>query len=271
MRKFGFTLSEVLVTFGIISILAVITLPRVVNSTANRANIANLSGIVSNLETAFEKAINSEGAQDLSETEMWSYGGGGIGPNDAAKQRIFFNNLKRYYGKMSCFRSQTVQQYYGNETPRYMSANGDADNNNNNNVAWGNLWPIELSNGAVMFISVMDAPQGAARYTEAGALTQGTTIQFVCAEIDIDANGLQSPNVVGRDIFRFHLSVDGKLYPHGGLQYSRYGNGPAAPGNDNNIWSNARAAEGFSCVDGAISQGWGCTARLFENGLRMDY
>jgi len=269
MRKFGFTLSEVLITLGIIGIVLAITLPAIFNNTANRANIANLSGIVSNLETAFEKAINSEGAQDLSETAMWSYGGGGIGPNDAAKQRIFFNNLKRYYGKMSGFRSQTVRQYYGNNTPRYMSADGGRDNNTN--IAWGNLWPIEVSNGAVIFITVMDAPQGNARYTEAGALAQGTTIQYICAEIDIDANGVQAPNTVGRDIFRFYLSVDGKLYPHGGLQYSRYGNGPAAPGNDNNIWSNARAAEGFSCVDGAISQGWGCTARLFENGLRMDY
>ena len=71
MKKQGFTLAEVLITLGIVGVVAALTAPALVMSSRNEANAARLSTVVSNMENAFQTAIAQEGADNLYGTSLW--------------------------------------------------------------------------------------------------------------------------------------------------------------------------------------------------------
>ena len=65
MKKFGFTLAEALITLGIIGVIAAITMPMVTQDAHNQANAAKLASTVADLESAFNKMILDENAEDI--------------------------------------------------------------------------------------------------------------------------------------------------------------------------------------------------------------
>ena len=95
MKKFGFTLAEVLITLGIVGVVAALTAPALVMSSRNEANAARLSVVVSNLENAFNNAIVQEGADNLYGTSLWA-NGAVRADSGAANISAFVGNLGRY-------------------------------------------------------------------------------------------------------------------------------------------------------------------------------
>lgn len=71
MKKRGFTLAEVLITLGIIGVVAALTAPQLVTSSRNEATCSKLSTTVSNLENAFQNAMVQEEVTGLNETAFW--------------------------------------------------------------------------------------------------------------------------------------------------------------------------------------------------------
>lgn len=280
MKRRGFTLAEVLITTGIIGIMAALIIPGLVRNTVNREIMTNLSSTVTNLENAFTRAIEEEHADDLTETTLGNFG----------NRAVFIGNLKRYYTKISGFQGTNGAAYYRNHNTvlRFMNNDGTV----NNNRLYGNVageWTIELAGGQVVFISPFnDTPEdypdpneqdngGNDRYpdglddpnykkdVEAWAFNRGTVLRDIVAEFVIDANGDRNPNVVGRDVFKFYLASDGKLYPHGSREYSNFLN------EGDHIWTNADDDEGFSCMAGSLANTWGCSARVVEEGYVINY
>lgn len=72
MKKFGFTLAEVLVTLGVIGVVAAMTIPSISANANNKAFAAKLSTTITNLETAFSNMMVDEGLADFSEIEDFS-------------------------------------------------------------------------------------------------------------------------------------------------------------------------------------------------------
>ena len=70
MKKFGFTLAEILIALAIVGIVAAITLPTLTTSTKKETNMAKAKVTVSDLENAFSLMIASEGVQDLEEAKI---------------------------------------------------------------------------------------------------------------------------------------------------------------------------------------------------------
>lgn len=71
MKKRGFTLAEVLITLGIIGVVAALTAPQLVMSSKNEATCSKLATTVSNLENAFQNAMVQEEVSGLNETAFW--------------------------------------------------------------------------------------------------------------------------------------------------------------------------------------------------------
>ncbi len=69
MFKKAFTLSEVLVVVAIISVVAVLTLPTVINSADRNKNITQLRKVQNELQAAFSQAITKYG-----DSEEWGTG-----------------------------------------------------------------------------------------------------------------------------------------------------------------------------------------------------
>ena len=71
MKKFGFTLAEVLISLGIIGVIAAITLPTFTANIQNQSNASKLSATVSTLENAFSAIIAGEGYDDFEEAGLY--------------------------------------------------------------------------------------------------------------------------------------------------------------------------------------------------------
>ena len=71
MKKFGFTLAELLISLTIIGIVATLTIPTVVQRNQAKANVAKLATSVSAIENALSNMIVSEGAYDITETGFY--------------------------------------------------------------------------------------------------------------------------------------------------------------------------------------------------------
>lgn len=259
MKKRGFTLAEVLITLGIVGVVAALTAPALVMSSRNEANAARLSTVVSNIENAFQTAIIQEGVDNLYGTAMWQNMISG-GTSDA--------NIQNFVGHLGQYMivngyKKTQNEFYGsNQTQTHvMSATGGTGNTQ---AIPDNPIAIETKNGATIFMTTTRNNDTLAQDRE-DAIRNGGTLYTIAGTVAIDVNGKNSPNVFGRDIFFFVVGENGVLYPYGGRDVNRHFNG--------GLWDNAGAQ--YACTDaakgGAATAGMGCTARVIAEGYKINY
>lgn len=72
MRKSAFTLAEVLITLGIIGVVAAMTIPTLMNSTNSKETVTSLKKVFSTLSNAYTLTENEEGTPDT-----WGLSGDG--------------------------------------------------------------------------------------------------------------------------------------------------------------------------------------------------
>ena len=70
MKKFGFTLAEVMVALALIGVITSLTIPTFISSNKNKTNSAKLSTTISVVENAFTSMIAAEAVHDLTETQF---------------------------------------------------------------------------------------------------------------------------------------------------------------------------------------------------------
>lgn len=170
IKQSAFTLAEVLITLGIIGVVAAMTIPTLMNNTQEKEYVSSLKKTFSILANAQTLAENENG-----NIMSWSY------TSDAAQNsKTVFDNIKPYL-KISkeCGYSD------GCWTPTVYSFN-------NFNGPWSltnttRYWFI-LNDGT--FIGI-NAP---------GAISDSGSIAFY-----IDVNGAKKPNVAGVDIFQVSM------------------------------------------------------------------
>ena len=238
MKKLGFTLAEILVTMGVIGVVAAMTAPVLMTNVKNQSYATKLRTTVGDLENAFSMAIAAEKAEDLWGTSLLA--NGGVGSNFSIDVRNnFYNSLARYL-KMTTMNDYDASLYYQNHNTTFHEMNRDGGVGIEQTIPAGNrMIPITLKNGSVIFIVVYNP--GNDRRTGA---------------IFIDVNAADGPNTYGRDVFGFNLAEDGVLFPIGG--HNEFGFTP---------WDDV-----MGCPrNGGIRQGISCTGRLVENNYQFDY
>ena len=262
MKKTGFTLTEVIITLGIIGIVAALVAPSLIQSGQNEANAARLATTVSNMENAFSAALAQEHTDSLYDTAMWA---------NTGTSTAFYGELNRYLklsGIKQNIANYNIQSYSGEDAgDDYSQANGVVNNH----------YAYETKNGALIFISptVLEVPDNNINSVRqsGGALLEGA------GNVIIDTNGEAGPNMIGRDIFRFCLSSDGVLYPYGSRDVTLFdnGNGVSAATANPATWDRPGQNSNIGCNtnnNGSISvggNGEGCTARVVANGFKIDY
>ena len=264
MKKRGFTLAEVLITLGIVGVVAALTAPSLVMSSRNEANAARLSVVVSNLENAFNNAIIQEGADNLYGTSLWANGaiGGNVGNIPA-----FVGNLGRYM-VLNGFKNTAIE-FMGTNVHHPMTDNGGTNNNISNNwIPGGDCVALETKSGAVIYIRTSANPGNAAlEQARTNAIATGSSFYTCAADVFIDVNGKSAPNTYGRDIFGFQVGENGILYPLGGRDVSRL------DGDGAGVWDGAGR---YACTDAnkgsdENNKGLGCTARVIAEGYKINY
>ena len=272
MKKRGFTLAEVLITLGIIGVVAALTAPSLVMNSRNESNAAKLAVTMSNLENAFTNAIIQEDVDDLCKTSIWvTY----ITPNPSSQTinpAALVGNLNKYIHLNGYEKMGNASSFYSGTAWYKMNKTGGKGDVATTDEKLGNVITIYTKNGAVLFLDPKingEEPKDAKTKDQIAEL--GGSLYKKAADLYIDVNGKTSPNTYGRDIFAFYVGTNGILYPYGGLDASIFDKGNASA-----VW-NAKGEDGksssgdASCADGEIGNGLGCTARLIAESYKMNY
>ena len=217
MKEFnGFTLAEVLITLGIIGVVASITLPTLIKEYNKHAWVNALKENYSLLNQGFRKMMADDGVEFIADTEVWRAMGGNFCNSGADISsdicKDFYPQLQRYFKIIRIGKgidTGIVYNYkYRNYSEKYAY---------NQNI-------IYLSNGAMIwqyyfYVNPSIRPNCDAIHAAGGHMC-GWAGWF-----NIDINGNKGPNELGKDIFMFYISERGQLAPVGGNDYAVYSAG----------------------------------------------
>ena len=174
-RLAAFTLAEVLITLGIIGVVAAMTIPTLVANYQKKETVTALKKAYSQLSQAVKMSELENG-----DKEYWNY--------DLPAETFMNTYLKPFL--------KDVEQTNGfdiHKTINYKYLNGDritesSVNDKNNSV-------IKLSDGTIIFVDGWSSGENIYR----GIL--------------VDTNGFKKPNILGRDLFAFGITPSLGLAP----------------------------------------------------------
>lgn len=211
MKKNGFTISEALIVLAIIGIISVLSIPTFISGQRKNAysNILNIA--VSNFNSAMNTLIMQEGVDNLFETSAWRRiedTGLSIDSNGDIIDN-FKNNINSALKIVS----------NPNETTTYTTPNG-----RDYEFEFGDSQPARFitKNGVEYLFYIDPVLFDSPPKSETEALSANTHYTHKAADVYIDINGSASPNIIGRDLFRYELDAKGTLYPYGGTDYNFY-------------------------------------------------
>lgn len=230
MKK-GFTLAEVLITLGIIGIVAAMILPTVLSNIRNKGDVEKLQKIYSMLGQATKLVTIDIGV----DPENWDFSHYDDSDVDDSLNRYILDSyishlkvtsayIKNYNQYMSILQKKKVKYYYlnGNDASSVLQSVYHMYN-----VAY----VVELADGASIGFSFSENKNG-------GVLWPLINKKIVVLYI-VDVNGLAKPNQIGRDIFYFALYKNGKLEPY----------------NINDTSDCTKDGKGYSCAGRIFNEG----------------
>lgn len=176
-RSLAFTLAEVLITLGIIGVVAAMTLPTVINNTQDKQFKTAFKKQFSIISQAFQMVYLDDGEEIA--IEKWREM-----PNYVCK---IGKKLKAAKSGLKCDEIQTM-------------APGDAfENHVNSDVLWH-------KNGQWYNAQKQPMTSNIAYWYMTFYIPDGAWINFNCGRyVFVDVNGAKKPNTIGRDIFYFLL------------------------------------------------------------------
>lgn len=216
--KFGFTLAEVLITLGIIGIVAAITIPNLITNYQKHVTVTKLQRAISVLNQAYKLSFDDVGEPSVSESR-------------AMGAEEYFKQYWAPYLKTSIL-CKTYKD-----------------------CGYKSVAPFKLINGAPMGTYAVSPKARATFYTHDGFLyilfTEGGGADGELVSISyiiVDINGGEGPNRIGRDVFYLtRVQKDG-----GGIQPYGY-----EASNDSVEKACSKASNvGACCVEKIRRAGW---------------
>lgn len=218
----GFTLAEVLITLGIIGVVAALTLPNLISNYQKHQTVVQLKRIYSQLSNA---VVESELVN--SEYSTWDM--------TLSAQNFFIKYFKDFLPVIKECRVATKDRCSSVTQRLPLKNSTDTIPLMRNN---GGQYSLVLNNGTIIF---MDRHEN-----------MGVVYLF-----SVDLNGDKGPNRNGRDVFHFAFTKDGLHgYSHYGFNHKARYNMSGAYGscNKNSCCSFARAGGGCSTM--IMYDGW---------------
>lgn len=190
-RKLAFTLAEVLITLGIIGIIAALTLPALIQKQQERETIVRLKKFYSVISEAVKMAELQNGS-----IESWGWSSNSL---DTTGAQNFINilspslkiikncGIKKNEG---CFPKNTAYKYL-NGKDYYTYDNTDT------------LAKAKLNDGTMIAVENYSACKS--------VIGTSRELKSVCGTIVIDINGEKAPNQLGKDTFWFWITKYGVI------------------------------------------------------------
>ena len=191
-KKFAFTLAEVLITLGIIGVVAAMTMPSLITNYQEKQRVSQLKKVYSALSQAFVSAVQENGTPD-----EWGMGD----MYEENSHLIMANNFKKHL-KLS----QDCTNMNGTQARKVCGMQDNAGKNNNLEIvgASSQAKAIILNDGTIVGF----------RHYEANCAMGFGDLKNVCGILYVDLNGQKRPNSGGYDQFNIYVAKD-KLVPLG--------------------------------------------------------
>ena len=260
--NFGFTLAEVLITLGIIGVVAAMTMPVLIQNYQKTAWTNQLKKDYTMAAQAFRKMMSDDQVDNLVDTTVFQsvigdkcYGYDGV---NSANCKEIYKNLKNYFNIVAIEPTGTYKYSYikKGSTPIYPD-----------NKKTGAR--IVFADGSFIMRYQFSKEPEKSTFDCDIIRQQGGNLCAYVGRVVFDVNGLKGPNVEGRDIFDFYIGNNGYLYPFWSKDEVIY-----VYGNDEQAWYNnpeACGTKGAADAHIKAKYGSGCAARIIENSWDMDY
>lgn len=180
LKRAAFTLAEVLITLGIIGVVAAMTMPSLIQNYQEKATVTKLKKCYSLVSQAYVSILNDEGGSDTLQAG-----------DDLEMMKKFGKYLK--YQKTcgrnkGCFPNVTYKSVTGNGYSKWEDDTTDRSR-------------AILTDGTLIMFNK-------------SAMWGGNEGNYLYAQIYVDINGFKGPNQLGRDFFYFYISPE-KIVPAG--------------------------------------------------------
>ena len=186
IKKAAFTLAEILITLGIIGVVAAMTLPTLISNVQKKIYVVKLKVAYATIQEGFKRMMADEQTTELEGTELYS------SMNDYDKSVAL------------------LSKYFKNTGFERVEINGNCDKQIKSGVAFNSLNPDDV----VGCDNVGDGIKI--------VFPNGITMFLTGSDVYVDINGLSGPHIMGRDWFHFALLPNGQLVPYYGFAHMRY-------------------------------------------------
>lgn len=257
-RKAAFTLAEVLITLGIIGVVAALTLPSLVANYKKSQYVNGLKAGYSILNNGFRQMMAEEGVDDIEDTELFAViKAVGSDTDTVASEQAAAKVISKYFQKArlisraDLITKSSCKDLVG-KGPRMWNLGDKTQCSGNYNMQYA------LPNGMTMSIYLHDTCSKSS-LSEAEIAAAGGKMTKDCGMIDLDLNGERNPNQWGRDGYRFTLIQNGSVVPMYGkdelinLRSSYF----TSEARENYIKTNCNPKS-------PTSKGFSCAARIIE-------
>ncbi len=238
-KKLAFTLAEVLITLGIIGIVAAMTLPTLIGNYQKKVLVNQLKKSVSTFEQGMQKIYVSEGAVSWDEL-----GWGRVSPSVLNDGGFMFQKFKENFNIVS-YKMDTER-----EDLEYIKKMDSQDSVTD--ISFGGFFirgfTMKLADGSIWYY-------------------QGSTDSYKNSfKVILDVNGEKGPNQAGRDVFMLVYTPKGRIAGAFSSTYLKDISEDLPDGFDNPF----EAA--FPCQKNAELNNSGlCFQKIQDDGWEMNY
>ena len=242
VRRFAFTLAEVLITLAIIGVVAAMTIPTLITNYQKVSQVTKFKKAYATLDNGFKLMLAQEGVEYFAQTQLSKDFAAVDGANSI--EDALNNNITKYFKTSEiCYsESETGCPMYSVEY-KYLNGEGEA----------GQLTGMPyftLSDGAVVY------------------MVPG----YISLLLYLDTNGKQGPNLLGRDLFTLYMGDGPKGFvfgPH--LRANTAIVDPTVEINTDYFEQNPEACGVIGSEDISQAIGAGCADRIILEGWEMNY
>ena len=195
LKKVAFTLAEVLITLGIIGVVAALTLPTVIQNYQKQVTVNKLKKAYSVLGQVAQRAIADNGAISVMNGEPL---------NSNTCKSIFHTYWLPYFKGAEVYPEGKKPNLNDNTAFYRHLRSGYWDTNIYTQYAAGRIFfttPDDMS----FYIDIM---KWVSKYDNDGKLISQTGVYNSFQTVYVDINGLKQPNTIGKDVFIFTIDFE---------------------------------------------------------------
>ena len=206
LKRVAFTLAEVLITLGIIGIVAALTLPTVIQNYQKQVTVTRLKKAYSCLVQVAQKSIADNGSIDFVEGDLLDEG---------AVKKFFNTYWLSYFKGVDVFPDKKRPYRLNGNTVFYKNISGILDGVNVlTHYSSGRVF-FNTADGITYFVNIMNWTNK--KYNDKGEVISSDAVYDSEQMVYVDLNGIKPPNTFGKDAFVFYVDFSkGIVWPYQG-------------------------------------------------------